>query len=171
VGVLKFTQLGLPRFWGPITLCANLRLRWGLKKSCSPHREFSNDMLHTTCTQENQGGSRLLVVGPSFSHNLCLKCPNGSYKPIVDIYVLRDFQWYKELLNPMSFDPYNHSLKIWKSIETPIPRVGAHLGVWRFIFSHSTTLPKTWNVTPGLHTWLAPLQVLALVASPRLGLR
>jgi hypothetical protein len=26
------------------------------------------------------------------------------------------FQWYKELLNPLSFDFYNHSIKIWESI-------------------------------------------------------
>ncbi len=29
---------------------------------------------------------------PSFGHNLCLKCPNGSCKPILDIQVPRDFQ-------------------------------------------------------------------------------
>jgi len=28
-----------------------------------------------------------------------------------------------------------------------------------------------WNVTPGLHSWPAPLQALALVVSPKLGLR
>jgi hypothetical protein len=27
MGVLKFSKLGLPRLWGPITLCANLRLK------------------------------------------------------------------------------------------------------------------------------------------------
>jgi hypothetical protein len=57
-----------------------------------------------------------LTLGPSFGHNLCFKCPNGSCKLILDIYILRDFQWYKERLNPMSFDPYNCPLKIWESI-------------------------------------------------------
>jgi hypothetical protein len=38
----------------------------------------------------------------------------------------------------MGFDPYNRSLKIQESIETPTPKVGVHLGVWRFI---SHTLP------------------------------
>ncbi len=28
----------------------------------------------------------------------------------------RAFQWYKERLNPLSFDPYNCFLKIWESI-------------------------------------------------------
>jgi hypothetical protein len=39
----------------------------------------------------------------------------------------------------MGFDPYNRSLKIWDSIRTPIPKVGAHLGVWGFIPSHIPT--------------------------------
>jgi hypothetical protein len=40
----------------------------------------------------------------------------------------------------MSFDPCNRPLKIWKSIGTITPKVGAHLGVWGFIpstFLHS----------------------------------
>jgi hypothetical protein len=80
VGVPKFSQLGLSQLWGPITLCANLRLKWGLKQSCSPCQELSNGLYHATSTQENWGDSRLLVVGnqianltpdPSFGHNLC----------------------------------------------------------------------------------------------------
>jgi hypothetical protein len=70
----------------------------------------------------------------------------------------------------MAFDPCNRSLKIWESIETLTPKVGAHLGVWGFIPSHSPTLMGAWNVIPGLHSWPAPSQALALVASPRLGL-
>jgi len=42
----------------------------------------------------------------------------------------------------MSFDPYNRFLKIQKSIGTPTPKVGAHLGVCGFIHSHSLTFPK-----------------------------
>jgi hypothetical protein len=75
-----------------------------------------------------------LTPGPSFDHNLCFKCPNGSWKPILDIYVLIFFQWYKKLFNPMGFDPWNHFLKIQESIGTPTPKVG----VWRF---NSLTLP------------------------------
>jgi hypothetical protein len=47
----------------------------------------------------------------------------------------------------------------------------APLGVWGFIPSHFPTLPRVWNVTPELPSWPATLQTLALVASPRLGLR
>ncbi len=143
--ISKFPQLRLPWLWGPITLRANLRLKWGLKKSFSPYREFSNSISHTTYTQGNWDDSRLLMVESqidnSFDHNLCFKCPNGSCEPILNIYVLRDFHWYKEVHNPMGFDPCDHFLKIWKFDETPTPKVGAHLGVWRFIPSHSPTLP------------------------------
>jgi hypothetical protein len=136
-------------------------------------------MSHATCTQGDWGDFQLLVAKNqidnlipdlSFGHNLCLKCPNGSCKPILDIYVPKKFQWYKELLNLMGFDPYNCSLKVWKSIGTPTPKMGAHLGVWGFIPSHSPTFPRTWNVTPRLPFWPAPLQALALVMSPRLKL-
>jgi len=96
----EFSQLGLPRLWRPITLCENLQLRWGLKQNCNPCRELFNGIWHTTYTQGNWSESRLLVVrsqidnltsNPFFGHNLCFKCPNGSCKPILDIYVLRSF--------------------------------------------------------------------------------
>jgi hypothetical protein len=94
VGVPKFPKLGLLQLWGPIILCVDLRLKWGLKKSYSPCWEFSKGMWHTTYTQGNQGDSWLLVVKNQivnltidlyFGHNLCFKCPNGSCKPILDI--------------------------------------------------------------------------------------
>jgi hypothetical protein len=177
VGVPKFPKWGLPRLWGPITLCTDLWLRWGLKKSCKPRQELFNDMSHSTWTQGNWGDYWLLVVRSqidinlSFGHNLCLKCPNGWCEPILDIYVLRDFQWYKEFFNPMDFHPYNCFLKIQESIETPTPKVGVHLGVWRFIPSHSPMLLRTWDVTPWLPSWPTPLQTLTLVPSARLGLQ
>jgi hypothetical protein len=114
-------------------------------------------MWHATCTQGNWGDSWFLMVesqignltpDPFFGHNLCFKNPNGSWEPILDIYIPRAFQWYNELLNPIGFVPYNCSLKIQKSIGTPTPKVGAHLGVWGFISSHFPTLPRPWDVTP-----------------------
>jgi len=65
----------------------------------------------------------------------------------------------------MGFDPCNPSLKIWKSIEIPTPKVGAHLGVWGFIPLDFPTLLRTWDVTLGLPFWLAPFQAFALVAN------
>ncbi len=62
-GIPKFLKLGLLQFWRPITSCANLQLRSSLKTSCSPFRELSNDMLHATYTQINQGDFLLLMVG------------------------------------------------------------------------------------------------------------
>jgi len=61
-------------------------------------------------------------------------------------------------------------MKIWESIETPAPKVGAHLGMWRFIPSHSPTFLGAWNVIVGLHFWPVPSQALTLVVNPRLGL-
>ncbi len=169
MGVLKFPKLKLPRLWRPITLFANLWLEWGLKKNCSPLPELSNGMWHATCMKGNQGDSQLLMV-LSFGHNLCFKYPNGSCEPILDIYVPRAFSLYEIFCSSMGFDPCNHYLKNQKSIRTLTPKVGVHLGVWRFIPSHSPTLLGAWNVTLKLHSWPTPSQALTLVASPRLGL-
>jgi hypothetical protein len=137
-------------------------------------------MSHAIFTQGNWGDSWLLMVksqianltpDPSFGHNLCLKCPNGSWEPILDIFVSRSFQWYKDLVNPLRFDPCNRFLKIWESIRTPTPKVETPLGVWGFIPSHFPTLLGACSVTPGLRSWPATLQALALIASPRIRLR
>ncbi len=72
-----------------------------------------------------------------------LKCPNGSCEPILDIFLPRSSQWYEVFLNLMGFDPYNRSLKIRESIETPTPKVGAPLRVWGFIPSHFPSLPAS----------------------------
>jgi hypothetical protein len=60
---------------------------------------------------------------------------------------------------------------IWESTRTPTPKVGVPLGVWGFIPSHSFALSGAWNVTPEFPSWPSLLQALALVVSPRLGLR
>jgi hypothetical protein len=112
-----------------------------------------------------------LTPSSFFGHNLCFKYPNGSCKPILDIYVLIAFQRYKEIFNIIKFDPYIRPLNFLESIKTPIPKMEAHLGVWGFIPSHFPTLSKVWNVDPVLHSWPAPLQALTLVVSPRLRLR
>jgi hypothetical protein len=153
---------------------------WSPKKICSPCWELFNDMLHTTYTQVNHGDSWLLMVRSqigtltpnlSFGHNLCFKYSNGTCEPILDIYVLITFQWYKVILNPMIFDPCNCCLKIWESIGILTLEVGTHFGMCGLIPSHLPPLSGAWNVTPMLHFWPAPLQALALVASPKLGLQ
>ncbi len=145
----KIAKLGLSQLWNPITLCPDLRSRWGLKHNCSLSRNLSNGMWHNTYTQGNRVDSQLLVVRSqivnltsnlSFGHNLCFKCPNGWSKPILNIYVSISFQWYKELFKPLGFHSCNHSLNIWESIGTLTPNMGVHLGVWGFFlhtFLHS----------------------------------
>jgi hypothetical protein len=109
--------------------------------------------------------------GPSFDHNLCLKCPNEQYELILDIYASRAFHWHKERNQPLRFDPSNCSLKFRESIGTPSPNLGVALGVWRLPPSHSPTLPGVSDVTPGLPLGSHPYNPFALVASPKLGLR
>jgi hypothetical protein len=89
----------------------------------------------------------------------------------LDIYVSMSFQWYKELFNPMGFYPCNRPLKIRWSIGTPTPKMGIHLGVWKFIPSHSFALLGTWNETLRFPSWPVTLQALILVLSPTLGLQ
>jgi hypothetical protein len=57
VGVPKFPQLRLLQLWGRITSCANLRLQWSIKKSCSPRWELFNSMSHVTWTHGNKVNS------------------------------------------------------------------------------------------------------------------
>jgi hypothetical protein len=117
--ISKLPKLGLSQLWGPITLRADLRLRWGVKQSCSPHQDLFNGMSHVTYKEGNRVDSWLLMVesqivnltfGPSFGHNLCFRYLNGSCKSISNIYVPRAFQWYKKLFNPLSF-----VITFWKS--------------------------------------------------------
>jgi hypothetical protein len=114
VGVPKSPKLRLPWLWRPITLQSDLRSTCGLKQSYNSCQELSNDMSHALCRQVNWVDSRLFVVrsqiaslipDPSFSHNLCFRCPNEQWELILDIYVLRAFQWYNERDKPLSFDP------------------------------------------------------------------
>jgi hypothetical protein len=85
-------------FGGPITLCADLRLRWGLKQNCSPYQELSNDMWNATYKEKGRFSTFSgrepncqLTLNPFFGHSLCLECLNGSCEPILNIYVPRTF--------------------------------------------------------------------------------
>jgi hypothetical protein len=124
-------------------------------------------MLHTTCTRENWVYFLLLMVGNqisnltpilSFDHNLCFRCPNGSWEPILDIYILIAFQWYKELFKKMGFDPWNCTLKIWESIWDSNSHKGSSFGSVRV---HSFTffaLPGACDVIPRFPSWPTTLQ-------------
>jgi hypothetical protein len=89
-------------------------LRWGLEQSLALVERFSTVRDMPPACKELRGDFLFLVVGsqidkltpdPSFGHNMCSLYPNGSCKLILDIYVSRAFQWYKEIFNLMSFDP------------------------------------------------------------------
>jgi hypothetical protein len=169
MGVLKSRQMGLPRLWSPITLQIDLISQCGLKQSCSFRWNLFNGMSHALCNEVNRVDSQLFLVGSqtssSFGHNLCFRCLNEQCEPILNIYVSRAFQWYKERHKPLSFDPWNRSLKFWKSTGTPSPKVGVALGVWGFTPSYSLTL----SYTPGsmwcdsrASSWPTPLRPFCL---------
>jgi len=150
------------------------------KRSFSLRRELSNGMSHTVCRQVNRVDPWLFSVGsqidnltsdPSFGHNLCFRCSNEQYEPILNIYVPRAFQWYKERHKQLSFDPWNRSLKFWESTKTPSLKVGVALVVWGFTPSHFFTLSGVCDVIPELFLGPHPCNPLALVVSPKLGLR
>ncbi len=176
VGVPKFQQLGLPWLWGCITSCEDLRLQWGLKKSYRPHWELSNGMSHVSYTQGNPVDSWLLLVGSqianltpslSFGHNLCCRCSNRQGEPILDMYSSIAFQWYKELLKAMGFDPCNHALKVRESIWDSNSQHGSSLGSVRV---HSLTLfalPGACEMTPRCPSWPATFQPPCLGCEPK----
>ncbi len=123
-GVPKLSRFGLPRLWASITSCLDLRLRWGLKQSCSSLWEISKAMSHSICKRRIWADSQLLMVGsqtanltpgPSFAHNLGCRCPNGSCEAILDIYTSRPFQWYKKHPNARCFDPWTRTLNFRES--------------------------------------------------------
>ncbi len=142
-GVSKLSRFRLPGLWAFITFCFNLRLGRGLKQTCSSPWELSKGVLHSTCTHRDRVDSRLLVVrsqttnltpGPSFNHNLCCKCPNGSCEVISDIYTSRPFQWYKKHFYKKCFDPCNGVLNFWESSSPIFESVSGDL-----------TLPSKWG--------------------------
>ncbi len=109
-------------------------------------------MSYALYNQVNWVNSRLFVIrsqidsltpGPSFGHNLCFKCPNEKCEPILEIYVSKKFQWYKERHKPLSFDPWNCFLNFQESIETLSPKVRVALGMWGFTHSYLLTLSYT----------------------------
>jgi hypothetical protein len=174
MGVSKLRQLGLPQLWSPITLRSNLGSRCGLKQSCSYRRKFFNDMLDALRSQVNwiefwffpvRSQTGCLTLGPSFGHNLCFRCLNEQCNPILSIYVLRAFQWYKERHKPLNLNPWNRSLKFWESTGTPSPKMGVALGAWRFTPSYSLTLfytPGSMWCDSRASSWPTPLRPLCL---------
>ncbi len=85
--------------------------------------------------------------------------------------IRRAFQWYKELFNSLSFDPLqslSENLGIHRDFNF---QNGNSLGSVRV---HSLTLsyiPRSMRRDSQASSWPTTLQAIALVASPKLGLR
>jgi hypothetical protein len=153
-GVPKLSRIRLLGLCNVRILCLDLRLEWGLKQTCSIPWELSNGVSHSICKHRGWVDSRLLVIGsqtanltsdPSFDHNLCCRCWNGSCKAIFDIYISKTFQWCKEHLKARCFDLYNRTLKFWESQRT----LSSHF--WECEFHPHTCLKMglrqlQWNV-------------------------
>jgi hypothetical protein len=173
-------NLGLLQLWGPRTFFVDLRLIWGLKKNCSPCWKLSNGMWHATCTQGNLVDSQLLAVvsqianvtpNLSFDHNLCFICPNGSCKPISDIYVPRAFQWHRNASIQWVLTP---AIALWRFESPP----GFQLPKWEFPWECEGWFPHILLHSREHEMWLPSFLLgphsykpFALVASPRLGLQ
>ncbi len=138
VGVPKLSRGGVPELWTLISPDCRVQSRQSLKQSCSSCRELSNAVSHSQIGHREEVDSQRLMLGsqivtltpgPSFGHSLCFRCPNEQCEPILDIYVLRAFQWYQERNNPLRLGPSNRPLKFRESTGTPSPKMGVALGV------------------------------------------
>ncbi len=160
--VSRFPKLKVLQLWRPIILCADLWSRWGLQQSCSLFQELSNGTWHATYTKKgkailvvkNQIGN--LIRDPSFSHDLCFNYQNGSCEPILNIYIPRALPWYKELFNPMGFDPCNHSIKIRNPPGLQLPK-------WELTWECEGSFPHTL-----LHCWEHEMWFLGFLLGPHL---
>jgi len=127
-GVPKLSRFGLLGLWRLIPPGSDLGLGWGPKQTCSSPQDLSYGVSHSICTHWGRVDSRLFVVGsqtacftlsPSFDHNSCCKCSNGSCEAILNIYTLKTFQQYKEYFKARCFELCNRALKLWESRRTP----------------------------------------------------
>jgi hypothetical protein len=132
----KTAKVRLLQLCEAIISCSNFWSGWGLKQSCSSCQKLSNGVSHPICTHRSWADSRLFLV-PAFLFAITcvIDVQNGSCEPILDIYTLIAFQWYKKILNTRCSDFCNRSLEVQKSTGTPTPKRRAHLGVWIFILT------------------------------------
>jgi len=128
---------GVSGLWEPITPDCEIGSRRGLKQTCSPRRDLSNDVSNSKFGLWEEVDSRLLVVGSqianltpglSFAHNLGDRCPNAQCEGIFDIYASRAFQWHQEHPNARCFGSCCRALNIRESRRTPNPQLFQVLG-------------------------------------------
>jgi hypothetical protein len=106
-----------------------------------------------------------LTFDRSFGHKLCFRYPNEQCEPILNIYVSRAFQWYRERHRPLCFNPSNCFIKFQNSTRIPSPKVGIALGVWGFTPSHLPTLLGVCDVKAS--SWPSTFQPLCLGHKPK----
>jgi len=144
----QLSWFGLSGLYEFITFCSDLRLGWGLKQTCSSRWELSNNVLHSLCTHQGRVDSWLLMVesqttsltpGPSFCHNLCCRCPNGSCKTIFDIYTSINFNDMKKSSMQGVLTP---AIELW-SFKSPGGLPSPHFGSVNVIL----TLYQKWVAT------------------------
>jgi hypothetical protein len=114
---------GVSGLWELITPDCEVWSRRGLNQTFSPRRDLSNDVSHFQFGGREEVDSRLLVVGPSFAHNLGYRCSNDQCESIFYIYASRPFQWHQEHLNERCFGPCCRALNLRESRRTPNPQL------------------------------------------------
>jgi len=133
----KIVSGGVPRLWELITPDCEVWSQRVLNQTCSPCRHLSNDVSHSQFGGREDVDSRILVVGsqtasltpgPSFTHNLGDKCPNGQCEAIFDIYASRPFPMTPKHPNARCFGPCCRTLNIRESRRTPNPHFFQALG-------------------------------------------
>ncbi len=88
-----------------------------------------------------------LAIGPSFGHNLCFKCPNGSCEPILDIYILRTSNGIRNSSIQWVLTP---TITLWK-FRSPL---GLQLPKWELTWECVGSFPPTFLNFQEHEMWL-----------------
>jgi hypothetical protein len=111
-----------------------------------------------------------LTPDPSFGHNSCFRCPNGSCESILNIYISMAFQWSKNSSIQWVLAPI---IALWK-FGGPL---GLQLPKWEFTWEGESSFSHTFLHSQEHEMWLSgfslgpqPWKPFVLVASPRLRL-
>jgi len=141
VGVLKLPKLGFPWLWGPITLHADLKLRWGLKKSCSPCRELSNNLSHATCMLWSE--VKLSIWLPALL--LAIICVSDVHMgDACSFYTFTFQELSNDIKNSSNYWVLTPEITLWK-FGSPL---GVHFPKWELLWEFEETFPHTFH-TPG----------------------
>jgi hypothetical protein len=99
---------------------------------------------------------------PSFGHNLCFRYPNGSCELTLNIYIPKDFQWYKKFFNPWILTP---TIAFWR-FGSPL---GLQLPKWEFTWECEGSFPHTLLHSHEYEMWFLGSLLARTFASPYFG--